>query len=160
MRFVYWRVRTAGVPRIFGAGVPVALGWGVAGGMTAAIIAIGYVELAQKLDLWPAGENLPADLVQTLWLAAIAVVAAPIFEEFIFRGLIFGGMRRSFSFFPAALASAAVFALVHPPGALVPLFFLGLCTALAYERTGRLAAPIVVHGIYNGSVLAWAVLGK
>ena len=43
------------------------------------------------------------------------VVAAPVFEEFIFRGLIFGGLRRSFGVWPATLASAAVFAIVHPP---------------------------------------------
>jgi ABC-2 type transport system permease protein len=43
-------------------------------------------------------------------LAAIAVPAAPVFEEFIFRRLIFGGQRRSLGVVPATPASAAIFA--------------------------------------------------
>jgi ABC-2 type transport system permease protein len=157
MRFVYWRVRTAGVPQIWGAGVPVALGWGAAGGVAAAAAAIAYVELAQRFGFLSADESFSGGLREILWLAAIAVLAAPVFEEFIFRGLIFGSLRRSLDFFPAAFASAAVFALVHPPAAVSPLVVLGLCAALAYERTGMLAAPIVAHGIYNASVLVWGL---
>jgi len=53
-----------------------------------------------------------------------------MFEEFIFRGLIYGGLRRSFGAVIAALASAAIFAIVHPPASVIPVFIMGTCGAL------------------------------
>ena len=75
--------------------------------------------------------------------------------EFIFRGLIFGGLRRSLGFPAAALASAAIFAIVHAPASVVPVFGLGLAAALVYERTRMLAGPMIVHATYNAVVVAF-----
>ena len=88
------------------------------------------------------------------WLVPLAVVAAPIFEETIFRGLVFGGLRRSVRFAYAALASAAIFAVVHPPIAFPAVFVLALVAAAVYERTQLLLAPMVTHAFYNAVVLA------
>ena len=54
----------------------------------------------------------------------------------------------------------AVFAIVHPPLSVVPVFFLGVCAALIYDRTEMLAAPMAVHAIYNAAVLGfqWSVM--
>jgi ABC-2 type transport system permease protein len=78
-------------------------------------------------------------------MLVLAVVAAPLCEEFIFRGLIYGGLRRSMSAPPAMLMSAAIFAVVHPPLSMLPVFVLGLCTAWTYERSKTLLAPMLVH---------------
>lgn len=56
----------------------------------------------------------------------------------------------------AALASAVVFALVHPQVAAVPVFAMAFFSALAYERTGWLATPVVAHMTYNGLVVVGA----
>jgi membrane protease YdiL (CAAX protease family) len=48
-----------------------------------------------------------------------------------------------------------VFAVVHPPASIIPVFFLGLCTALAYERSRVLAAPMLTHAVYNAVVLGY-----
>jgi membrane protease YdiL (CAAX protease family) len=161
-RLIYWRARTNGVPRILNAGMPAALMWGVGGGVAAAFAGLAYIEIAAALDVFPAlhPTGAFASLGAILWLAVVAIVAAPIFEEFIFRGLVFGGLRRSFGFAPAALASAAIFAVVHPPVSAIPVFIMGLCAALAYERTRMLAAPMAVHAIYNAAVLGfeWNVM--
>lgn len=87
------------------------------------------------------------------WLLLLAIFAAPIFEEFIFRGLLHQGLRRSVRPWCAALASAALFAIVHPPASALPVFGLGLATAIAFERTRLLHAPMVAHAIYNAVVL-------
>jgi hypothetical protein len=50
------------------------------------------------------------------------------------------------------LASAAIFALVHPAPSVIPVFGLGIATALVYERTGFLFGPMVVHAVYNAAV--------
>ena len=50
----------------------------------------------------------------------LTIVASPLFEEFLFRGLIYGNLRRFQSRSRAALMSTVVFAIFHPPAALIP----------------------------------------
>jgi ABC-2 type transport system permease protein len=159
MRLFYWRAHTAGVPRIVNDGVPRALLWGAAGGVIAAIAGLAYINIAASMDLLPHA-NPPADRSAAIGLAALAIAAAPLFEEFIFRGLIFGGLRRSLGLGAATLASAAIFAIVHPPMSVIPVFVMGVCAAVVYERTKMLAAPMLVHAIYNAAVLVfqWNVM--
>ena len=58
------------------------------------------------------------------------------------------------------LASAAIFAIVHPPMSVIPVFIMGVCAAVIYERTKVLAAPMTVHAVYNAAVLGfqWNVM--
>jgi hypothetical protein len=163
MRTLYWRAGTAEVPRVLGGGFPHAALLGIAGGAVAAAFGLAYVTAARAYGWFP--ESFPQaghalDLTTALWLGALAVIAAPIFEEFIFRGLIFGGLLRSLGIGMSTLASAAIFALVHPPASVVPVFVLGLCTALVYARTRMLAASMIVHALYNAVVLGfqWSVI--
>jgi ABC-2 type transport system permease protein len=157
MRLVYWRARTEGVPRLLGEGAPRALLWGLGGGVAAALVGIVYLQVVLPLDLFSTGRQAvrPADPWLAATLAAMAIVAAPFFEEFIFRGLVFGGLRRSFGPAVSALASAAIFALVHPAISVAPVFVMGLAAALVYERTRMLAAPIVLHAVYNTALIAF-----
>ncbi len=87
------------------------------------------------------------------WFQLLAVVAAPLFEEYLFRGLVYKGMRRSMKPALAMVASAAIFAIVHPPAGFLPVFGLGIATAIAFERTGLLLAPILAHVVYNAAVV-------
>jgi ABC-2 type transport system permease protein len=158
MRLVYWRAHTAGVPRLLGERMPQALLLGAAGGAVASLVGLLYIKIAGAMGfLAPAAAP---DRTTALWLGMLAVAAAPLFEEFIFRGLIFGGLRRSFGIVPATLASAAIFAVIHPPLSVIPVFGLGICAALTYERTKMLAAPMLVHAIYNAVIvgLQWNLM--
>ncbi|MEO7494162.1 MAG: type II CAAX endopeptidase family protein [Massilia sp.] len=159
-RFIYWRGKTAGVPRIFGAPLKASFGWGAALGVLAAAAGIAYL-FALKHGGWSADLASSAALPKMAvpWLVGLAVIAAPLCEEFIFRGLIFGGMRRSLPPLPAMLMSAGLFAIVHPPVSMLPVFVLGLCTAYAFQRTRTLLAPMLVHAIYNGAMIAIQRLG-
>ena len=53
------------------------------------------------------------------------------------------------------LASAAIFAIVHPPFSVIPVFGLGLAAALVYGRTGLLIGPMAAHAAYNALVVAF-----
>jgi membrane protease YdiL (CAAX protease family) len=163
MRFVYWRAGTQGVPAFIGGlrALRSSLAWGVAGGAAAAVCGIGYLAASSALGLFPSPRANPiADPNLPYWLATLAIGAAPVFEEFIFRGLIFGGLRRSLSLPAAALASAAIFGLIHPAAAVIPVATMGLIAALVYERTGALMAPMLVHALYNAAILGfqWNVM--
>ena len=104
--------------------------------------------------------------------ALSAVVSAPVIEEMIFRGLLFGALLQR----GRALAygvSTAAFILWHVSilrlvlrgdptlhtWYTLELAALGLLCAYAYERTGRLIVPLGIHAISNGAVLAAPVIG-
>jgi ABC-2 type transport system permease protein len=154
MRLAYWRLRTQGVPVLVRReGRRAALGWGLALGLACAAGGLAYMWLTWRFHWLPAPAPEQAIIGDPRWLLALTVLAAPLCEEFIFRGLIFAGMRRSLPLLPALLVSAGLFAAVHPPMSMLPVFGLGIGAALAYERTRMLLAPIVVHAVYNAIVV-------
>lgn len=98
-----------------------------------------------------------------LVLGVIVVLIAPFVEELMFRGLMLRTMMRHWGFWPAALASSAIFALFHTyevgtvAGALTlagVVFTLGLANCLVTRWSGRLAAGIMNHMLFNGLAIA------
>jgi hypothetical protein len=83
-----------------------------------------------------------------------AVLFAPIFEELIFRGLLYGSLRARLSWPVAALGSALVFGLAHGYGAtgFLSVLLSGLLWAYVYERTGSLLPCIAAHVVNNAAV--------
>ncbi len=160
-RLLYWRNQTAGVPAMVSRpGAAAAARLGLAWAIPAIAAGLGYLT-ALRHSAW--GGELAAGAAGASgnagWLLALAVLAAPLCEEFIFRGLIFGGLRRSMGAPQATLVSAAIFAIVHPPVSMLPVFVLGLCAAWAYERSRVLLAPMLVHALYNAAIVAWQIWG-
>lgn len=160
LRYSLWRSKAVGVPRLLpvGASMLQAVRWGVGMGLIAAIAGLVYLWVSQRWLLPSDPHEAPkVALLGLRWVVPLAVIAAPLCEEFIFRGLIYGGMRRSIPEGWAIFGSAAVFAIVHPPMAMIPVFGLGMCAAVAYRRSGGLLAPMLTHALYNGAVI-WAAL--
>jgi membrane protease YdiL (CAAX protease family) len=102
-----------------------------------------------------------------LTLAAFAaVVAAPVAEELVFRGVIqtsltrlFGGESNSSAIgrWAAVLITAAAFAASHMQmevAFLPPLFVLAVAFGYVYERTGNLWATIAAHAMFNSLQIA------
>jgi membrane protease YdiL (CAAX protease family) len=159
-RYTYWRSKTAGVPRVLSTSTPPqqAVFWGVVAGLTCAAVGLLYLQLIERLGVVDLPPSIGGHRSEIGWFLALAVVAAPLFEEFIFRGLIHGGLSRSLPAPLAAVASAALFAIVHPPLSMIPVFGLGLAAAMVHRRTQGLLAPMVAHALYNGIVLGYQVL--
>lgn len=90
-----------------------------------------------------------------------AVVGAPVVEEIIFRGLLFGALFRVMGFPAAAIMSSVVFAAVHGYGleGTVAVTVTGSLLCWVYWRTGRLWTAILAHGVHNALVTLpmWAV---
>ena len=100
-----------------------------------------------------------------LTLAVIAaVVLAPVAEELLFRGLLHRGLRRRLRVVPATALSSVLFAVVHvdvalsQPLALVGLTLVGVILAVAYERTGSLIVPVVIHAVHNAVTITAVVV--
>jgi membrane protease YdiL (CAAX protease family) len=152
LRVAYSVTKAEGVPRYLGGRVPA---WRAAAPLALAggLVAAGYVLVLRNTGLL--GDDLQSS-IDTLrhspWtMGSLIIVVAPVFEEFLFRGLVYSGLRRSHGFLASALFSATVFAIVHPPVSVAPVFVLGLLTAAAYERSGALLAPVLVHAAFNAA---------
>jgi membrane protease YdiL (CAAX protease family) len=88
-------------------------------------------------------------LITTLIL--FAILLAPIFEEFLFRGFAYPAIKQRFGALPAIMTVSAIFALSHFHLPSLPaLFLLAIGLSLAYELTGSLLTPITMHAIFNG----------
>ena len=84
-----------------------------------------------------------------LCLVVLTLLLAPAVEELLFRGVIYGRARSKLGVPASLLLSVSIFAVVHPRPAVLPIVCLGVCTALAYERSRSLHSAILVHVIYN-----------
>ncbi|HTS16816.1 MAG TPA: tetratricopeptide repeat protein [Verrucomicrobiae bacterium] len=82
------------------------------------------------------------------------VIMAPICEEIIFRGLLYGALEGRIGIAGAILVSAFVFALVHLQITyFVALLCVGVVLGWARWKTGSLGLPIVLHIVNNGVAL-------
>ena len=87
-------------------------------------------------------------------LLLIAVtIAAPFFEEFLFRGFLLEGFRHSWiGTVGAVLFTSAVWAIIHAQyGAfeIATIFLIGIILAIAKLKTGSLYVPIAMHFFMN-----------
>jgi membrane protease YdiL (CAAX protease family) len=91
-------------------------------------------------------------------LLIVAAVGAPILEETFFRGLLYGALRRRFGVAWGIIASATVFASLHPqlPLGFLPIFVLGGVLAGLYEWRQSLVPGMVLHAVNNGVI--WVYL--
>lgn len=88
----------------------------------------------------------------------IAVVAAPLTEELLFRGCIYGFLRQSVGRLQGMVVSSILFAMIHGHAPSLPgLFLLALGLVLVYERCGSLWAPIGMHAAFNGLTVVAAI---
>ncbi len=110
---------------------------------------IGYHSLAT---------GLPLNTVGYLFLNILLLgIIPPICEEIVFRGIIFNGLRKSYSDKIAVVFSAFLFALMH--GSLEQLvypFLMGIVFATIVLRTGSIVPSMIVHMINNTLVIVFS----
>lgn len=102
-----------------------------------------YEDLAQNFDLSTASP--------VFMILAVCIVG-PIAEELVFRGMIFGKLRRAFSFWPAAIISGIMFGVFHMnimQGVYASV--LGVLLAYVYEKTQTIFGSIFFHIVFNAS---------
>jgi membrane protease YdiL (CAAX protease family)/Tfp pilus assembly protein PilF len=79
------------------------------------------------------------------------VLAAPIAEEILFRGLLFGALLKRVSPASTIVITAALFAAIHLQAMyFLPIFLVGLLLGWSRYKTGSLWASAVVHVLNNG----------
>ncbi|NLT71339.1 MAG: CPBP family intramembrane metalloprotease [Verrucomicrobiaceae bacterium] len=85
----------------------------------------------------------------------MACVAAPVVEEFLFRGYMYGTLRRLTNPVFSAVIIGGLFAVVHGNlPALLPLWVFSLLLSFAYEMTRCLWVPVGMHIFFNAANIA------
>ncbi len=86
-----------------------------------------------------------------LLISLISVsVMAPLFEEWLCRGLVLRGLMKKMNPVWAIVVSAAFFAVLHMnPWQAIPAFALGLLFGYVYYRTGSLKLTMLMHCVNN-----------
>jgi len=92
-------------------------------------------------------------------IGAFAILVAPLMEEIIFRGILFGIFESQIGLRFAILITAILFGGLHVPeywGAwnhMFLIFLVGLVFSLARGRSGSLAPSVFLHVGYNSSMM-------
>jgi len=93
----------------------------------------------------------PASWPMRAALFFIIIIAAPVFEEVVFRGILLPFVVRRVGFWPGILLISLIFGGLHLHlPSFLPLFLLSVSFCLAYARTQSLLVPIGMHMAFNG----------
>lgn len=146
----------------FGANAGGAIVRGVAGGFAIVVLSglyslaiqslFGKDSIDNRLEFL---EKILDDRVGSALLVLLIAGLAPVCEEILFRGAMFGPARAAGLNLVGVLISASLFSLVHFSLLLAPYYALvALLLCWLYARTETLIAPIVAHMTLNGIACA------
>lgn len=168
-----WR-RGKGVFREMGAGIVgyVAMAPVFAIGFSATLILIFVSGLlvsqgadAENIASRPVTHPIVAWVAEGDWKVKFAVLflasgLAPLFEETMFRGALYGVFRKRWGFVISGLASGFIFAAIHPQGllAIPALTAMGFGFAMIREWRGTLIASMTAHSLHNGILISALLL--
>lgn len=120
------------------------------------VIAVLYTNMLERMfpDAERNLDNLTGELGLIGSLFVIAVTPA-ILEEIIFRGFLQGRLMALFGRLTGMLITASAFALVHGQPAVLPIHLgIGLYLGWLKERSGSLLPGMLMHFLYNGTLVA------
>jgi membrane protease YdiL (CAAX protease family) len=141
------------VPGAGGRAVMIGVALVAAGALFTTIITLGgsRLHLTSHWSEWFDEELAFGDTPAVVASLAGAVVFAPLFEEIVFRGILFATLRRGMGPRLAIVTSGVVFAFAHGYGALgfVDVLWSGVLWACAFERTGSVLPGMMAHALTN-----------
>lgn len=114
------------------------------------------------------GEAIAAQPELALVMLVLSIVLIAPAEELLFRGAIQGRLRQSFGRWPSIVGASGLFGAMHLlnfQGSLLTAVLgaavigaVSLLWGYARERTGNVAVPILIHGLYNALLMGYSYL--
>ena len=100
--------------------------------------------------------NLKQPIELVVGFVSLAILT-PIFEETIFRGVLFKGLRINLPFWLSAVLTSLIFAIAHMQfNVAIDVFALSLLLCYLTEKSDSIIPGILLHGLKNG--LAFVLL--
>jgi membrane protease YdiL (CAAX protease family) len=143
--------------------------WGLGGYLVALPLVVAVSLINQELWQGQGGSNpllfLALQSQNRLALALFfitASIAAPVFEEIMFRGFLLPSLSRYLPLWGAVIISSLVFALAHMSlSEVLPLTILGIVLGFVYMRSQNLLSSMLLHSLWNsGTLLSLFILGS
>jgi membrane protease YdiL (CAAX protease family) len=151
-----WSWRDVGVGLVYGVG-------GLVVTIPASILYVTIVGADATTAVGDVFGEIRTGPLLAVGIMLILVFVAPLCEEIVYRGLLWGGVERLGGRWWAFGVSTLLFALAHLEFLRTPLLLVvAIPIALARLHTGRLPASIVAHQVNNllpGVVLMFTLLG-
>ena len=124
---------------------------GIFSTIAAAFVVEPLTALLPDMPLWLEETMKKMMEKMPLWATLLSVsVFAPLFEEWLCRGLVLRGLLRKMNPFSAIAVSAVFFAILHMnPWQAIPAFCLGLLFGYTYYKTGSLKLTMLMHCTNN-----------
>ncbi len=135
--------------------------WGVGGYLVATPLVIVVSLLNEQIWQGQGGSNPilqivleGKDPIALLLFFLTAAVAAPLFEEFLFRGFLLPSLTRYVPVWGSIGLSGLLFGVAHLSfSEIIPLTTLGIILGVVYTRTRNLLAPMLLHSLWNSTTL-------
>ncbi|MEB3309889.1 MAG: type II CAAX endopeptidase family protein [Snowella sp.] len=146
-----------------------ALLWGIGGYLTALPLVVIVSLLNQLIWQGQGGSNpllfLALEAQDKVVLAIFfftACVAAPFFEELMFRGFLLPSLTRYVPVWQAIGLSSLLFAVAHLNlSEVLPLAMLGVILGVVYTRSRNLLSSMLLHSLWNsGTLISLFILGS
>ncbi|MGB5769581.1 MAG: type II CAAX endopeptidase family protein, partial [Crocosphaera sp.] len=102
------------------------------------------------------------DLVVLAIFYFTAAIAAPFYEEIMFRGFLLPSLTRYIPLWGAIGISSFIFALAHLNlSEVLPLTILGVVLGVVYTRSRNLLSSMLLHSLWNsGTLISLFLLGS
>jgi len=114
-----------------------------------------FIETAEEIAAVFANAGLLVRII-------VAVIAAPVVEEILCRGIVLNRLLLWMPKWVAMLVSSVLFGVIHlniPQG--LPAFVIGIVFSMLYLRYRNLWVPIIAHAAYNFANFAfYLVIGE
>lgn len=105
-----------------------------------------FADYSQSID------NSKITVFDTIVTYIESIILAPIVEELLFRGIIFGSVRKCNRFL-AYVLNIYIFAVMHGTKMHMPVAFAsGFVFTVMYEKSGSLKYNTLLHMIHNATV--------
>lgn len=138
------------------------VGYALGGAIAALVFATGASGVLTWFGLTPGAvleEVITQNPIVSLWLAVLSIVVVAPVEEYLFRGVIQGRLRRAFSAPTAIVLASVLFGSLHfgnyvgslstVVGWSLLIAGVGVIFGSIYERTNTLIVPVIAHALYN-----------
>jgi membrane protease YdiL (CAAX protease family) len=120
------------------------------------VVSIALLFVASPISsLIPMPDSIKKDFMTMAYDTGIfsfllIVIAAPIIEEMVFRGIILDGLLSRYSPFKSILLSSILFGIVHlNPWQFVIALIIGAFSGWIFYKTKNLTLSIIIHATVN-----------
>lgn len=131
--------------------------------VAAVIVALGVPLVGNTEGI----EEISADRTYVVSLVITAVIAAPVVEEMVFRGVVMRGLRSKLPIVTVVVLQGLLFGAAHVDpvrgvgniGLVLVLAGVGVAFGVAVVLLGRIGPSMVAHALFNGAVLLVVLTG-